>query len=61
MMKQLALKSIYKHPVHSLIMDRLDRVWEEYFTAEELVEISTFNGKELPKLPMEKCIALVRK
>ncbi|KAI7908286.1 uncharacterized protein BX663DRAFT_539596 [Cokeromyces recurvatus] len=43
----------FEHPVHSMIMDPDDLVWEKYFTREEINEIKSYNVKPLEKLPQE--------
>lgn len=46
-MRELVENSSFEHPVHSLILDPFDPVWKKYFTASELVEISSFKAKNL--------------
>ncbi|KAG0180084.1 hypothetical protein DFQ28_006752 [Apophysomyces sp. BC1034] len=50
-MQKLALESMYEHPVHSLILDTSDKIWENYFTEDELEQITTYNRKCLPAFP----------
>lgn len=52
-MKKLAEKSIYEHPVHSLILETDDLVWKDYFSVKELEEIKKYRLKPLPSLPEE--------
>lgn len=47
-MKKLVEKSVYEHPVHSLIFDPDDTIWTDYFTITELDEIKSFRLKPLP-------------
>ncbi|RCH85740.1 hypothetical protein CU098_004977, partial [Rhizopus stolonifer] len=52
-MKMLAEKSCYEHPVHSMIIEVNDPIWEGYFTTTELNEIKSFRLKDLPNIPEE--------
>lgn len=47
------MKSAYEHPIHSLILDLSDSIWEEYFTSDELNEIATLKCKSLPTIPAQ--------
>ncbi|KAG2216200.1 hypothetical protein INT45_000800, partial [Circinella minor] len=51
-MKELALKCIYEHLCHSLILDPSDKNWEKDFTTEELAEIRSFKAPSIPLMPM---------
>ncbi|KAI8138881.1 hypothetical protein BJV82DRAFT_280436 [Fennellomyces sp. T-0311] len=50
-MEALALKSLYEHPCHSLILDPDDKTWSEYFTNDEIREIKSFNAPQVAPLP----------
>ncbi|ORZ05280.1 hypothetical protein BCR42DRAFT_301073, partial [Absidia repens] len=52
-MMDLAMKCDYEHPCHSLILDPEDRLWEEYFTMDELEEIAAYNAPIIPTPPYE--------
>jgi hypothetical protein len=51
-MKKLVEKSIYEHPIHSMIFDPDDIIWKNYFTPAELNEIKSFHLRPLPSIPV---------
>ncbi|KAI9480652.1 MAG: hypothetical protein EXX96DRAFT_594822 [Benjaminiella poitrasii] len=50
-MKKSAEEPVYKHPVHSLILDPNDSIWKQYFTTTELHEIRHHRTPKLPIIP----------
>ncbi|KAI8329467.1 hypothetical protein BC941DRAFT_463710 [Chlamydoabsidia padenii] len=50
-MRQLMNGFLYEHPVHSLILDPSDMIWNGRFSADELDEIKTHKLKPLSHLP----------
>ncbi|KAI9301131.1 hypothetical protein BJ944DRAFT_243553 [Cunninghamella echinulata] len=50
-MEKVAIECKYEHPVHSLILDIKDSVWNDYFSTIELDEITNHNRKSLSSLP----------
>lgn len=37
--------------MHSLVLDTSEKVWDQYFTEEELLEIKSYNNKQFSNLP----------
>ncbi|GAA5812824.1 hypothetical protein MFLAVUS_006283 [Mucor flavus] len=52
-MLRLIEKTLYEHPVHSLILDPTENFWKSYFSDDELMEIRCHNIKLLPNLTEE--------
>ncbi|KAI9499334.1 hypothetical protein BDB00DRAFT_783401 [Zychaea mexicana] len=47
---EFAMKCQYEHACHAMIIDVNDPSWSEYFTGDELEEISNHNNPALPKV-----------
>lgn len=43
----------YEHPAHLLILDVSDSTWTDYFTTEEIEEITSTNRTALPSIPKD--------